>query len=107
MQAIDLAINGMSPIDDARRALTINDFQGTLGPHMEKLLEQLCTTPLSRDIGPLRALIAQLRPKRANDVAEATRNLQALIYLLTSKPRYASALREYFDKDLDQSLADA
>lgn len=62
---------------------------------MDAILEQLCTVSAGRDIGPLKTLVAELRPKRATDRGQATRNLRALIYLLDDKPLLATALRDY------------
>lgn len=65
---------------------------------MNILLEQLCADSkdvVSGDIAPLHALIAELRPQRAMDIAQATLNLRGLIHLLDSKPHLAVALRDY------------
>jgi site-specific recombinase len=62
---------------------------------MDAILEQLCITPTPRDIGPLHALAAALRPRRAADVTQATVHLRALIQLLESQPQLAVALRDY------------
>jgi len=43
----------------------------------------------------LRELIAEIRPKQADDIASATDQLHVLCFLLISKPRYAAALRRY------------
>ena len=43
----------------------------------------------------LRELIAEIRPKQADDILLATERLHVLCYLLTSQPRYAAALRHY------------
>jgi site-specific recombinase len=62
---------------------------------MIHILEQLCSHPATRDIEPLRILLAALRPQRAEDIVQATGNLLTLIALLGNEPRYAAALRDY------------
>ncbi len=65
---------------------------------MDILLEQLCadaSQAVRHDIDPLHALISELRPKRATDISEATRNIRALTYLLESRPELAVALRDH------------
>ena len=47
------------------------------------------------DITLLRELVAAIRPNQANDITLASDRLHALCYMLTSHPRYATALRSY------------
>ncbi|HEY8027106.1 MAG TPA: site-specific recombinase [Burkholderiaceae bacterium] len=47
------------------------------------------------DIGPIKRLLAQLRPASAKDGAQATRNVQALCHMLESNPEHAAMLRAY------------
>lgn len=62
---------------------------------IEPVLNRIVINPTSTDTELLRELIAEIRPKRADDIATATDHLHVLCYLLTSRPRYASALRRY------------
>jgi site-specific recombinase len=62
---------------------------------MEFLLNRIVTNAASSDTELLRELIAEIRPKQANDIAFATDRLHVLCFLLTSKPRFAAALRRY------------
>lgn len=65
---------------------------------MDEILEQLAAAPAGRDLAPLRALIATLRPRRAEDAAQATQNLRALTWVLSQKPALARALRHYLER---------
>ncbi|MBB5019409.1 site-specific recombinase [Chitinivorax tropicus] len=62
---------------------------------MELILQQLAAHPSTTDIGPLEALVASIRPQRANDGEIAVNNLRALILLLQLRPAYRDALRLY------------
>ncbi|MCD6027303.1 MAG: hypothetical protein K0R08_1822 [Solimicrobium sp.] len=62
---------------------------------MEFLLSSIVSESNSSDTQLLRELIAEIRPKRADDFASAAAHLRALCYLLTSQPHYAAALRQY------------
>jgi site-specific recombinase len=62
---------------------------------IEFLLNRIVTNATSSDTELLRELIAEIRPKQANDIASATDRLHVLCFLLTSQPRFAAALRRY------------
>lgn len=47
------------------------------------------------DITPLRNLVAELRPKQADDVVRATANLRSLCFVLQHHAHWRSALRRY------------
>lgn len=64
---------------------------------MDEILEQLAATRPGRDLAPLRALVATLRPDRANNAAQATQNLRALTWVLSQKPHLAQGLRHYLE----------
>ncbi|AZP14450.1 hypothetical protein EJN92_06175 [Undibacterium parvum] len=51
--------------------------------------------PQYREIALLRELVASLRPKKIDDVAQASDNIRALCYLLEQQPAYQVALRVY------------
>lgn len=51
--------------------------------------------PQYREIALLRELVASLRPKKIDDVAQASDNIRALCYLLEQQPAYQAALRVY------------
>lgn len=63
---------------------------------MENTLRHLTSEPETREIQPLRELVASLRPRRPADAEQARRNVRALIYLLKSNPDMAQTLRAYF-----------
>ncbi len=48
-----------------------------------------------RDIGLLRELVARLRPKKIDDILQATDNLRALCYVLKQHPHLKQALSAY------------
>ncbi len=62
---------------------------------IELLLERIAVRPTPGGAELLRELIAAIRPKRATDSASATEKLQALSFMLISRPHYAKALRHY------------
>jgi len=62
---------------------------------LETILEQIAATPDSTESTFLIQLVAELRPKRANQVQLATERIQALCFILLSHPHYATALRNY------------
>ena len=62
------------------------------------ILARLATSDSGNDLAPLRELVAMLRPRSADDVDQATSNLQALCHVLDSDPAQALALREYLSR---------
>lgn len=63
---------------------------------IEFILTRIATNAASSDTELLRELIAEIRPKQADDFVSATDRIHVLCFLLTSQPRYAAALRRYF-----------
>lgn len=59
------------------------------------VLTRLAKSGTENDLTPLRDLVAALRPHSADDVHQATENLQALCHVLDGDPAQALALREY------------
>ena len=62
---------------------------------IDTLLEQIAGAEISSDTTLLRELIAAIRPNKASNVALASDRLRALCFLLSTKPEYAAALRQY------------
>ncbi|TDK61354.1 recombinase [Sapientia aquatica] len=62
---------------------------------MDTLLEQIAGAEISSDTTLLRELIAAIRPNKASNIALASDRLRALCFLLSTKPEYAAALRQY------------
>jgi len=62
---------------------------------LERVLAQIAAEKTSSDPQLLRELIAAIRPRPAGKTDVATERIQALCYLLTCNPSYASALRHY------------
>ncbi len=62
------------------------------------ILARLAASDPGNDPAPLRELVTALRPQAADDVDEATRNLQALCHVLDNNPEQARALRMYLDR---------
>jgi len=62
---------------------------------LETILEQIAATPDSAESRLLIELVAELRPKRANQIQLATDRIQALCFILASNPHFATALRNY------------
>ena len=62
---------------------------------IDAILERISNTPLCRDTELLRELVATIRPKRSDNINEATDRLHALCFRLSSRPAWASALRNY------------
>lgn len=60
---------------------------------MESTLQAICQNPLRDDVDHLTALIDEIRPRRADDIAAASTNLRALTLLLEKSPLFAAALR--------------
>jgi site-specific recombinase len=65
---------------------------------VDLILAQLTIAGNGRDIGLLRDLVSDLRPRRADDTEQATRNLQALCHVLDANPVQALALRAYLER---------
>ncbi|WP_227544778.1 site-specific recombinase [Sapientia aquatica] len=62
---------------------------------IDTLLEQIAGAEISSDTTLLRELIAAIRPNKASNIALASDRLRALCFLLSTKPEYAAALRQY------------
>ncbi len=62
------------------------------------ILARLATSDAGNNLAPLRELVKELRPRSADDVDQATRNLQALCHVLDTDPMQALALRAYLDR---------
>ena len=62
------------------------------------ILARLATADSGHDLAPLRELVIALRPRSADDVNQATLNLQALCHILDTNPVQALALRTYLGR---------
>lgn len=62
------------------------------------IFSELADNTSTNHIGPLRALIADLRPRSSKDVGQATRNLQALCHVLDTRADLAELLRAYLSR---------
>lgn len=74
------------------------DIQETL-LSLDRILNNIenavSANPAFRDIGPLRELVATLRPQRCDSAMKATDNLRALCYVLQQQSVWRSAFRLY------------
>ena len=61
---------------------------------MESTLQAICKNPLRDDVEHLIALVAEIRPRDAGDIAAASTNLRALTLMLEKDPLCAAALRD-------------
>ncbi|MGZ3254781.1 MAG: site-specific recombinase [Burkholderiaceae bacterium] len=62
------------------------------------ILANLAASDSGNDLAALRALVGELRPHDADNVEQATQNLQALCDVLDANPEWALALRQYLER---------
>ena len=81
-------LSGLSARQEPEKALSIDNI-------LERITLATQLDANYREIGPLRELLAVIRPKRIDDVAQATDNIRALCYVLEHQPEHNTTLRNY------------